>query len=73
MLVMPRPRWRRRKPKPRLLTIFGRGDLIVCGGKHIVNDLATIRLVLDHQNVLAHAASTWRSTITGSVKANVEP
>ena len=23
-----------------LLTIFGRGDLIVCWGKHIVNDLA---------------------------------
>jgi hypothetical protein len=30
-------------------------------------------LVLDHQNALAHAASTWRSTTTGSVKANVEP
>src|SRR5271166_193159 len=56
-----------------LLTIFGRGDLIVCGGKHIVNDLATIRLVLDHQNALAHAASTCRSTITGRLNANVEP
>jgi adenylate cyclase len=32
------------------------------------------RLVLDHQNALAHAAgSTCRSTTTGSVKANVEP
>ncbi|MGB9392795.1 MAG: GAF domain-containing protein, partial [Xanthobacteraceae bacterium] len=42
----------------------GRGDLIVCWGKHIVNDLATIRLVLDHQNALAHVAgSTCRSTI----------
>ena len=57
----------------RLLTIFGRGDLIVCWGKHIVNDLATIRLVLDHQNALAHAASTCRSTTTGSLNANVEP
>jgi hypothetical protein len=26
-----------------------------------------------HQNALAHAASTCRSTITGSVKVNVEP
>ena len=47
-----------------------------CGhgrGQHIANDLAIIRLVLHHQNALAHAASTCRSTITGSEKANVEP
>jgi two-component system cell cycle response regulator DivK len=31
-----------------------------------------IRLVLHHQNALAHAVSTCRSTTTGSVKANVE-
>jgi dienelactone hydrolase len=37
------------------------------------DDLAIIRLILDHQNALAHADSTCRSTITGSVKVNVEP
>ena len=31
------------------------------------------RLVLDHQNALAHAGSTWRSTMTGSVNVKVEP
>ena len=36
-------------------------------------DLAIIRLILDHQNALAHAASTCCSTRTGNVKANVEP
>jgi hypothetical protein len=40
---------------------------------HVANDLAIIRLVLDHQNALPHGVSTCRSTITGSVKANVEP
>ncbi len=41
--------------------------------KHIADDLAIIRLVLDHQNALAHAASTCRSTMTGTVNAKVEP
>src|SRR5215467_3168616 len=57
----------------RLLTVLGLDDLIVGGGKHIADNPATIRLVLDHQNALAHAASTCRSTMTGSVNANVEP
>src|SRR6516162_2746595 len=57
----------------RLLAVLGLRDLIVSRGEHIANDLAIIRLVLDHQNALAHAASTCRSTITGSVNANVEP
>jgi hypothetical protein len=30
-------------------------------------------LILDDQNALAHAGSTCRSTMTGSVKVNVEP
>jgi len=30
-------------------------------------------LVLDDQNAFAHVGSTCRSTIIGSVKANVEP
>jgi hypothetical protein len=30
--------------------------------KHIADDLAIIRLVLDYQDALAHAASTCRST-----------
>jgi hypothetical protein len=39
----------------------------------VADDLAIIRLILDHQNALAHAVSTCRSTMTGSVKVNVEP
>src|SRR6516162_6173318 len=60
--------------RERLLAVFRLGDLIVGRGKHVANDLATIRLVLDHQNALAPAVgSTCRSTMTGSVKVNVEP
>src|SRR5215469_5844753 len=57
----------------RLLAILGLGDLIVGRRQHIADDLAIIRLVFDHQNTLGHAASTCRSTTTGSVKVNVEP
>src|SRR5262249_13175765 len=59
--------------RERLLAILGLGNLIVCRGQHIADDLAIIRLVFDHQNALAHVGSTCRSTMTGSVKANVEP
>src|SRR5262249_30843715 len=59
--------------RQRLLAVFGLRDFVVGRGKHIADDLPIIRLVLDHQNALAHAASTSRSTTTGSVKANVEP
>src|SRR5215469_272304 len=60
--------------RQRLLAVFGLRDFVVGGDEHIADDLPIIRLVLHHQNALAHAAgSTWRSTITGSVKANVEP
>jgi hypothetical protein len=45
-----------------LITVFGLGDFVVGAGEHIANNLAIICLVLDHQNTLAHAASTWRST-----------
>ena len=58
----------------RLLTVFDLRDLVIGRGQHIADDLPIIRLVLHHQNALAHAAgSTCRSTITGSVKVNVEP
>src|SRR6516165_1577818 len=57
----------------RLLTVLRLRDFVVGRGEHIANDLAIIRLVLDYQNALAHAASTCRSTITGSVNTNVEP
>jgi len=49
------------------------GDLIIGRGQHVADDLAIIRLVFHHQDALAHAASACRSTITGSVKVNVEP
>src|SRR5215469_5472879 len=54
-------------------SLLGLDDLIVGGGKHIADNPATIRLVLDHQNALAHAGSTCRSTMTGRLNANVEP
>ena len=52
-----------------LLAVFRLGDLIIGGSQHIAYDLAIIRLVLDHEDALAHAIST----ITGRVNANVEP
>src|SRR5262249_24428739 len=57
----------------RLLAVFDFGNLIVSGGQHIADYLAIIRLVLDHQNALAHAGSVCRSTTTGRLNANVEP
>src|SRR5262249_48599125 len=59
--------------RERLFAVLYLRDRIVGGSQHIADDLTIIRLVLDHQNALAHEASTWRSTMTGSVKANVEP
>src|SRR5262249_9440993 len=49
--------------RERLFAAFGLGDLIIGRGQHIADDLAIVRLVLDHQNALAHPASTWRSTM----------
>src|SRR5262249_42829052 len=46
---------------------------IISRSEHIADNLATIRLVLDHQNALAHAASTCRSTMIGSENAKSEP
>src|SRR6516165_1472883 len=57
----------------RLLAVFDFGNLIVSRGQHVADNLAIIRLVLHHQNALAHARSTCCSTTTGSVNANVEP
>src|SRR5215472_1012783 len=59
--------------RQRLLSVFGLRDLVVGRRQHIADDLAIIRLILDHQNALAHAGSTCRSTTTGSVKVKVEP
>src|SRR6516165_83493 len=60
--------------RQRLLAVFDLCNFVVGRGEHIADDLAIIRLVLDHQNALAHAAaSTCRSTITGSVNVKVEP
>src|SRR5262249_44178759 len=57
----------------RLLAVLGFRDFVIGASEHVADDLAIVRLVLDHQNALAHAASTWRWTVTGSVKAKVEP
>ena len=59
--------------RERLLAVFSLGDLIVGRRKHVANDLATIRLILDDQNMLAHAVPICRSTMTGRVNAKVDP
>ena len=52
----------------------GDGVMVTIGRRqHVADYLTIIRLVLDHQNALAHALSIWRSTMTGSVKVNMEP
>src|SRR5437762_13022092 len=47
--------------------------LITGTAQEIAEDLPIVLLVLDNKYALAHAASTCRSTITGSVNAKVEP
>jgi hypothetical protein len=65
--------YRKKTPCKRLLAVLGFRDFVIGAGEHIADDLAVIRLVFDHQNALAHTASTCRSTTTGSVNENVEP
>ena len=48
--------------RQRQLTVFGLRDFVVSRGQHIADDLAIIRLIVDHQNALAHVVSTCRST-----------
>src|SRR6516165_4739498 len=56
------------------LTIPGFRHLISGTAQEVAEDLPIVLLVFDHQNALAHAAaSTCRSTITGSVNVKVEP
>src|SRR5215470_11280281 len=55
------------------LAIPGFRHLITGTVQEIAEDLPIVLLVLVYQNALAHAGSTWRSTMTGSVKVNVEP
>ena len=57
----------------RLLAVLCFRDFVVRPGKQIANDLAIILLVLDHEDALAHAASTCRSTRMGTVNEKVEP
>src|SRR5215471_6556463 len=56
-----------------LFAVFRLGDFVIGSTQHVANDLAIIRLVLDQKNALAHDVPTCRSTVTGSVNANVEP
>src|SRR6516225_9385231 len=57
----------------RLFAILGFSDFVIGAGEHIADYLAIIRLVLDHQNALAHALPAGCSTRNGMVKKNVEP
>src|SRR6516162_5181729 len=55
------------------LAIPGFRHLISGTAQEVAENLPIILLVLDYQNSFAHAASTCRSTMTGSVKVNIEP
>src|SRR5262245_47189326 len=55
------------------LAIPGFRHLISGTAQEVAEDLPIVLLVLDYQNALAHAASTCRSTITGSENVKVEP
>src|SRR5262249_25147175 len=57
----------------RLLGVFGLGDFTIDTAKQIANNLAIIFLVLHYQYAFAHACTTCRSAMTGSVNAKVEP
>ena len=46
--------------RQRQLTVFGLRNFVVSRGQHIADDLAIIRLVVDHQNALAHVVFTYR-------------
>src|SRR6516162_1183184 len=62
-----------RDSRERLLGVFGLGDFTIDTAKQIANNLAIIFLALHPQYAFAHVGSTCRSTMTGSVKVNVEP
>jgi hypothetical protein len=47
-----------RHGRNRLFTVLSLSNLVVGTGKHIANNLAIIRLLLHHQNALAHTGST---------------
>ena len=51
--------------RQRQLTVFGLRNFLVGKGQHIADDLAIIRLVVDHQNALAHVVFTCRFPYDG--------
>src|SRR5262249_4597092 len=55
------------------LAIPGFRHLISGTAQEVSEDLPMVLLVLDCKNAFAHAVSTCRSTMTGSVKVKVEP
>jgi hypothetical protein len=61
-----------RDSRERLLTIFRLGDLIVGGGKHIADNLATIRLVLHHQKGQEQTSSGQAPISALPLKADID-
>jgi hypothetical protein len=53
--------------KPRF-TVHGFDDLEIGARQQVPQDLPIVRLILDHQNALAHACPVCASTRTGRVK-----
>src|SRR5271165_3254502 len=57
----------------RLLAVLHLDQLISGVAQQITQDLPVVHLILDHQNASAHQCPTCASTLTGTVKANVDP
>src|ERR1700730_4742308 len=57
----------------RLFAVLRFDQLISSVAQQITQDLPVVHLILDHQNASAHQCPTCVSTLTGTVKANVDP
>src|SRR5262249_14951374 len=57
----------------RLLAVCRLDQLVSGVAQQVPQDLPVVFLIFNHQDALAHASTTCRSTFTGIVNANVEP
>src|SRR5262249_47193186 len=57
----------------RFLSVLGFNDLVSGAGEQIAQDAPVVRLILHHQDTLAHRCASPQSTLIGSVKKNVDP
>src|SRR5262245_37816056 len=57
----------------RFLTVLRLDQLVTGVTQEIAQDLPVVHLILDHQDACAHQCPTCFSTLTGTVKENVDP